>query len=88
MQKAGGGSTINLSSTAKIKAFHCYGVYCMSNAALQMISQVMAMETASDNIRVNLVLPVLVEDTELSNPIFGKENVPDFYNRLRNLHPM
>jgi len=88
MRKAGGGSIINLSSIAGIKALPGSGVYCMSKAALQMISQVMAMETASDNIRVNLILPALVEDTELSNPIFGKENVPDFYNRLRNLHPM
>ena len=88
MRKAGGGSIINLSSIAGIKALSGAGVYCMSKAALQMISQVMAMETASDNIRVNLILPALVEDTELAYPIFGKENIPDFYNRLRNLHPM
>jgi NAD(P)-dependent dehydrogenase (short-subunit alcohol dehydrogenase family) len=48
----------------------------------------MSMETAADNIRVNLILPALVEDTELAIPIFGKENIPDFYNRLRNLHPL
>ncbi len=88
MRKAGGGSIINLSSIAGIKALSGAGVYCTSKTALQMVSQVMAMETAADNIRVNMILPALVEDTELANPIFGKENIPDFYNRLRNLHPM
>lgn len=88
MRRSGGGSIINLSSIAGIKALPGAGVYCMSKAALQMISQVMAMETAADNIRINLILPALVEDTELAYPIFGKENIPDFYNRLRNLHPM
>ena len=88
MRKAGGGSIINLSSIAGIKALAGAGVYCTSKAALQTISQVMAMETAADNIRVNMILPALVEDTELAYPIFGKENIRDFYNRLRNLHPM
>ncbi len=88
MKEAGGGSIINLSSIAGIKAFPGTGVYCTSKAALQMVSQVMAMEGAPDKIRVNLILPALVEDTELANPIFGKEGVPDFYDRLRPLHPL
>ena len=88
MRKVGGGSIINLSSISGIKAFPASGVYCTSKAALQMISQVMSMEAAADNIRVNLILPALVEDTELAIPIFGRENIPAFYNKLRNLHPM
>ena len=88
MKKTGGGSIINISSISGIKALPGAGVYCTSKAALQMVSQVMAMETAVDNIRVNLILPALVEDTELADPIYGRENIPDFYNRLRNLHPM
>jgi NAD(P)-dependent dehydrogenase (short-subunit alcohol dehydrogenase family) len=88
MRKAGGGSIINLSSIAGIKAFPGAGAYCTSKAALQMISQVMAMEVAEDKIRVNLILPALVEDTELADPIFGKENVSDFYDKIRPLHPL
>ena len=71
-----------------IKAFPGAGVYCSSKAALQMVSQVMAMEGAADKIRVNCILPALVEDTELADPIFGKENIQDFYNKLRPLHPL
>jgi NAD(P)-dependent dehydrogenase (short-subunit alcohol dehydrogenase family) len=88
MRQAGGGSVINLSSIAGIKAFPGTGIYSASKCTLQMLSQVMAMEVASDNIRVNCILPGLVEDTELAFPIVGKENVHAFWDRVRPLHPM
>jgi len=88
MRRAGGGSIINISSIAGIKAFPGVGVYCMSKAALQVLSQVMAMEVAADNIRVNCILPALVEDTELAFPIVGEEKIQDFWNKLRSLHPL
>jgi NAD(P)-dependent dehydrogenase (short-subunit alcohol dehydrogenase family) len=59
-----------------------------SKAALQMISQVMAMEVASDQIRVNLILPGLVEDTDFVVDEVGRENLADSYQNLRPLHPM
>ena len=88
MRKVGGGSIINISSIAGIKAFPNAGIYCSSKAALQTLSQVMAMEWAADQIRVNCILPALIEDTELANPIIGKENVPAFWEKLRPLHPI
>lgn len=88
LRRNGGGSIINISSIAGIKAFAGTGVYCASKAALQTLSQVMAMEGAAEGIRVNCILPALVEDTELSEPIFGAENVPAFWNRMRALHPL
>lgn len=88
MRKAGGGSIINLSSIAGSKAFPNSGVYCTTKGALQLLSQVMAMESAADKIRVNVICPALVEDTELANPIFGEENVPEFWEKIRPLHPL
>ncbi len=88
MKRAGGGSIINISSLAGIKAFPGSGLYCMSKAALQTLSQVMAMEAASAGIRVNAICPALVEETELSEPIFGREGVPGFYETMRPLHPL
>lgn len=87
MKKAGGGSIVNISSIAGIKAFPGVGIYCASKAALQSLSQVMAMETAPERIRVNLICPAVVENTELAAPIFG-EKVPDFYSTMRPLHPL
>ncbi|MCE5249166.1 SDR family oxidoreductase [bacterium] len=88
MKKNGGGSIINISSIAGIKAYPGVGVYCASKAALQTLSQVAAMEMAGDNVRVNCILPAVVEDTELSEPIFGRENVPPFWEKMRPLHPL
>ncbi|MGD9227001.1 MAG: glucose 1-dehydrogenase [Desulfobacterales bacterium] len=88
MRKAGGGSIINISSINGIKAFPGMGIYSASKAAQQMLSQVMAMEVAEDNIRVNSILPGLVEDTEFLYEEIGKENLPDFFASLRSLHPL
>ena len=88
MRRSGGGSIINLSSISGNKAFPNSGVYCTTKAALQMLSQVMAMEVAADGIRINLICPGLVEDTELALPIFGQDKVKDFWARFRPLHPM
>jgi NAD(P)-dependent dehydrogenase (short-subunit alcohol dehydrogenase family) len=89
MRKMGGGSIINISSINGIKPYPRVGIYCTSKAALQMLSQVMAMEVASDNIRVNLILPGLVEDTEFRFPgVGGDKELADFYDELRPLHPL
>jgi meso-butanediol dehydrogenase/(S,S)-butanediol dehydrogenase/diacetyl reductase len=88
MRKAGGGSIINISSINGIKAFPGAGLYCASKAAQQMLSQVMAMEVAEDNIRVNSILPGLVEDTEFLYQEIGKEELPQFFESLRLLHPL
>jgi NAD(P)-dependent dehydrogenase (short-subunit alcohol dehydrogenase family) len=88
MRKVGGGSIINISSIAGIKAFPGNGFYGMSKGALQQISQVLAIEVASENIRVNVICPAIVEDTELNDPIVGKENVRSRYDRMRPLHPL
>lgn len=87
MRKKGGGSIINISSIAGTKALPGAGLYCTSKAALQMISQVMAMEVAPENIRVNVICPAAVEDTELAVPIFG-DRISEFYDIMRSLHPL
>jgi len=88
MKNAGGGSIVNISSIAGIKAFPGAGLYCASKAALQVFSQVAAMEHASDNIRVNCILPAVVEDTELTAAAMGEENVQAFWDKFRPLHPL
>lgn len=88
MRKVSGGSIVNISSIAGLKAFPTNGLYGMSKAALQHLSQVLAMEVASENIRVNVICAAVVEDTELNDPVVGKENVQARYDRMRPLHPL
>ena len=88
MKQAGGGAIVNISSIAGIKAFPGAGLYCASKAALQVLSQVAAMEYASENIRVNCILPAVVEDTELVASVMDEESVPEFLEKFRPLHPL
>ena len=88
MKKRGGGSIITISSVAGLRPLPGAGLYCTSKAALQMLTQTMALEHAADQIRVNLICPAVVEDTELSVPIVGESGVADFYNKLRVCHPL
>ncbi len=88
MKARGGGAVVNLSSIAGHKSLPNVAGYCSAKAALTMMSQVAALEWAGDGIRVNVIAPGLVEDTELADPIFGKDGVPAFYEKLRSLHPL
>lgn len=88
MRKVGGGAIINISSIAGIKAFSGNGLYGAAKAVLQKFSQVLALEVASENIRVNVICPGMVEDTELNDAIVGKENVHKRYDQWRPLHPL
>ena len=84
----GGGSIITISSVAGLKALPGAGLYCASKAAAQMLTQGLAIEHAEHQIRANIICPAVVEDTELSEPIVGKDGVAEFYNKLRSCHPL
>ena len=88
MRKVGGGSIINISSINGIKAFPGDGIYCASKAALQILSQVMAMEVASDHIRVNLILPGFVEGTGFPVPIGNLGSKQEAYEMMSKVHPL
>lgn len=88
MRKVGGGSIVNISSITGIKAFPGAGMYGTSKAALNQLSQVMAMELACENIRVNLISPGHVEDTELSHSFTGSQDLKSRDHLMGSLHPL
>jgi NAD(P)-dependent dehydrogenase (short-subunit alcohol dehydrogenase family) len=88
MRERKGGSIVNISSISGLRPFEGSGAYCMAKAALIMMSQVMALELAPENIRVNVICPGMVEDTELGDGIFTPEQVVASYERFRPLHPL
>lgn len=64
LKAAGGGSIVNISSASSMKAIMPQlSLYSASKAAVRIFSKVLAWELASDNIRVNVVHPGLVETT-------------------------
>ena len=88
MRQRGGGAIVNISSISGMRPFEGSGAYCMSKAALIMLSQVMALELARDHVRVNVLCPGMVEDTELGDGMFSAAQTAASYDRFRPLHPL
>ena len=64
-----GASFIFISSITALRGFKGRAAYGASKAAVSVVVQTMAQEFASKNIRVNAVLPTMVNDTEMTNQI-------------------
>ncbi|SHK17340.1 SDR family NAD(P)-dependent oxidoreductase [Rhodothermus profundi] len=57
MKRRGGGKIINIASIAGKRPQPGMGVYCVTKAAVLMLTEVLAAELASDNIQVNAIVP-------------------------------
>jgi meso-butanediol dehydrogenase / (S,S)-butanediol dehydrogenase / diacetyl reductase len=69
MKKRGGGSIVNTSSVAGIRAGAGTNAYSASKAALINLTQTAACDLGRYNIRVNAVCPGLIE-TAMTKPVF------------------
>lgn len=74
MQKAGYGKIVNITSTAAFQYAPMLGVYGMSKAALQMMTQTLAAEWGHFGIRVNGVAPGLVK-TDFSAALWSSDEI-------------
>jgi NAD(P)-dependent dehydrogenase (short-subunit alcohol dehydrogenase family) len=61
MRETGRGSIVNVASTAGLRAGSFMGAYAASKAGLIHLSNVMALELAGRNIRVNVLVPGNIE---------------------------
>jgi NAD(P)-dependent dehydrogenase (short-subunit alcohol dehydrogenase family) len=57
MRQRGGGKIINIASVAGKLVQPGMGIYCVSKAAVLMLTEVLAVELATDNIQVNAIAP-------------------------------
>ena len=67
MQRAGGGSIINISSICGIIGSHANAAYHASKGAVRIFSKAVAIQYAGDGIRVNSIHPGFV-DTPMTAP--------------------
>lgn len=74
MNKRGGGRIINIASVAGRRVQPGMGIYCVSKAAVVMLTQVLAVELAEQKINVNALTPGFVK-TKFSSAIWGNEAI-------------
>ncbi|MGC9323627.1 MAG: SDR family oxidoreductase [Desulfomonilia bacterium] len=74
---SGGGSIVNVSSINGVKPALFQGVYSITKAGIIAMTKSFAKELATKNIRVNALLPGLV-DTHFSKAIMGNEMIYDY----------
>jgi len=73
MKAAGGGSIVNISSIAATLTHRFMTAYCASKAAVNMLTRCAADDLGTYGIRVNAVMPSLVE-TDLAVPLTASED--------------
>ena len=85
LQKTGG-SIINISSDAGLKAYQGFNAdaYSASKAALIILTKCWALEYAKDKVRVNCICPGVV-DTDMTKPFLKTQKDKEF---MDNEHPI
>ena len=74
MRERGGGKIINIASIAGKAPLPGMGVYCVSKAAVLMLTEVLAVELAAQNIQVNAIAPGFVK-TKFSSALWQNEAI-------------
>ena len=82
LRARGGGAIVNLSSAAGTMADAGESAYCSSKAAINMLTRVVALETAKEGIRCNVVAPSIVRTPMIEAECQRSELGPEAYERM------
>ncbi len=74
MEKAGGGSIINVASVAGLQPATAMGIYSVSKAAVIALTKQLAQELGYAKIRVNALAPGLIK-TRFSSALWGNDEI-------------
>jgi len=80
MRERGGGKVINVASISGLKAAPGLGIYSVSKAGVLMLTQVLAVELAKDNIQVNAIAPGLIK-TKFSRALWETPDASEYAAR-------
>src|SRR5262245_29309670 len=81
------GSVVNLSSVASNRPYAGLAAYCVSKAAVDMMTRCAALDFAPHGVRVNAVNPGVVV-TELHTVTNAVADYPGFLERSKTTHPL
>jgi NAD(P)-dependent dehydrogenase (short-subunit alcohol dehydrogenase family) len=76
LKQRGGGSIIHISSIGGLRPEAGIGIYSVSKAAIISLTQAMAQDWGSDNIRVNAICPGLIK-TKFSEALWNNDEILD-----------
>lgn len=88
MQRQGGGSIVNIGSISSICGMPLQGAYGPSKGAVIQVTRQMAIDYASDGIRVNAVCPGTVDTPLLRSAAEQSGDVDGFLKTLADGHPI
>ncbi len=74
LKRRGGGSIINISSIGGLTPEPGIGIYSVSKAAINNLTQSMAQDWGADNIRVNAICPGLIK-TKFSEALWSDDKI-------------
>jgi NAD(P)-dependent dehydrogenase (short-subunit alcohol dehydrogenase family) len=75
LRSVGGGAIVNIASTAGLRARANLAAYAAAKGGIVAFSRQLALDVASDGVRVNVVAPGSVR-TPLTAPVFGEHGRP------------
>lgn len=89
MQKRGGGAIVQTGSQWALQAIAATpsSAYSAANAGVHALTHNLAIELASDNIRINTVAPAVIE-TPIYGTFMSEEQVKDTLPTFNNFHPI
>ncbi len=82
MARNGGGSIVAVSSIAGIKTHRLMAAYCVAKAGIDMLVQVSADELGASQIRVNSILPGLVDTDLVGSITSGGPLLADYQQKM------
>lgn len=88
LRDAGGGSIVNVSSVAASVGFELDAAYCTSKGAVDALTRQMAVDYASDGIRVNSVSPGFIVTEMMRKFVSSHADPDDARQRIEDLHPL
>ena len=86
--KRGGGSIVNMGSVTGIRPYGGLLGYCVSKAAVNMITQSLALELAPKNVTVNAILPGVVVTELHRTGGMDEAAYAAFLERSKTTHPL
>lgn len=88
LKRAGGGSIVNWASTSAFRASPDLAAYCVSKAAVLMLTKCIAVDYAADGIRANAICPGYVDTPMIASAASTYDNEAEWLENVTRVQPL